>query len=167
MKHISLAFLLLCTVSSHGQAPPVVPVHVFEHEDECGSPLVESMAWRRINGTAMRVTGGHSFILRTPTGKRISVDLVALDTSYDQASARALLSTLIQGQDVTVLVNPEIYDKRRVVGVVQVGAKDANRELLRAGVARFKEPPPYRVPAYTSCLYRVTERQARHVKGGL
>jgi hypothetical protein len=169
MKHISLVLLLLYAASAHGQdnpAPAVVPVHEFEHEDECGSPVIESMGWRILNGTAIRITGGHSFILRTSTGRRFKVDLVALDTSHDQAPARALLSTLIQGQDVTVLINFKIYEKRRVVGAVLVGEKDINRELLRAGVARFKEPPLYRVSNYTACLYRITEREARHVKSG-
>jgi hypothetical protein len=174
MRHIALAVLLLSTATAQGQdpAPAETPTHklegqlVFEHEDECGSPLIESMGWRILEGKAIGVTGGRTFILRTSDGKRIRVDLVALDTSHDEAPARELLSTLIEGQVVTVLINPSAYGNKSVVGEVHAGSQDVNRELLRAGVARFKEPPPYSVSTYTSCIYRITEREARHAKSG-
>jgi endonuclease YncB( thermonuclease family) len=176
MRLIVLAVLSLSTASIHAQgnlAPAEVPDPTpevklaFEHEDECGSPLVESTAWRSLDGTVIEVTGARTFIMRTSEGKRVHVDLVALETKDNHPPARELLSRLVQDQVVSVLVNPGSSGKKRVVGAVQVGTKDVSRELLQAGVARFKEPPPYSVSHYSSCLYRIAEREARKAKSGL
>jgi endonuclease YncB( thermonuclease family) len=176
MRLIVLAVLFLGTASVQAQenlAPAEVPEPTsevqlaFQHEEECGSPLVESMTWTALDGTAIEVTGVRTFIMRTSEGKKVHVDLVALETNDNQAPARELLSSLVQDQAVTVLVNHSASGKKRVVGAVHVGTKDVSRELLQAGVARFREPPPYSVSSYSSCLYRIAEREARQAKSGL
>lgn len=177
MRFLVLAVLFLSAASIQAQrnpAPAEVPEPTsevlqlaFEHEDECGSPLIESMAWAILDGTAIEVSGGRTFIMRTPEGRRIRVDLVALDTNDSQTPAREFLSSLIQAQEVRVLFNDDSVNEKRVVGAAYVGAKDVSRELLRAGVARFKEPPAYSVSGYSLCLYRIAEREARQAKSGL
>lgn len=131
-----LAALLLNTTSIYGMenlapAGGLEPGHkiqsVWEYEDECGMGLMgESIAWKSISGTAIDVTGGQTFIMHTSGGRRISIDLVALDASDNESTARKLLADIVQGQFVTVLVNRGVYDNERVSGVVMVGTRDGS-----------------------------------------
>src|SRR5687768_1316332 len=114
-RALVLAVLFLSAVNIQAQgnpAPAKVPEPTsemlqlaFEHEDECGSPVIESMAWAILDGTVIEVSGGRTFIVRTPEGRRIRVDLVALDTNGSRTPAREFLSSLIHGQEVRVLFN--------------------------------------------------------------
>jgi endonuclease YncB( thermonuclease family) len=176
VRQMTLAAFLLALASlqaldslAYGgaQEQPAPENLVFEHEDECGRPLVDSLAWIGLHGTAASVTDGRTFTLRTSDGKKIIVDLLALDPGSNPAPARKLLASLIQGQPVTVLVHPHASASKRVGGVVHVGTKDINRELLRAGVARYQEPPSGSVSSYSLCLYRIAEREAKQAKSGL
>ncbi len=174
MKEIILSIALLLSFSlctqgqSHdSQRSPTPPSLSFEREDECGSPLRESMLWMSVEGKVIKVVDGDTIILLTKDNKRKRVNLVAVDASSRQDAARRLLSGLVMNRSISVLVNPSKIKAAIIVGVVRAEEKDVNRELLEAGAVRYHEPKSYSVSRYTACVYRIVERQAREAKRGL
>ena len=139
----------------------------FEHEDECGSPVVESMLWASVEGKVIRAVDGDTIIVLTKDNKRRRVNLVAVDAPAGQDVARSLLSGLVLNRLVRVLVNPSNAKSSTVIGVVLTQEKDINRELLEAGVVKYHEPQSYSVSRYTACVYRIVEREAKEAKRGL
>jgi endonuclease YncB( thermonuclease family) len=174
MKEIilSIALLLAFSLRTEGQSKdsqraPTARLLSFEHEDECGSPLRESMLWMSVEGKVIKVVDGDTIILLTKDNKRKRVNLVAVDASAGQDAARSLLSGFVLNRAVSVLVNPSNVKSGIVVGVVHAQEKDVNRELLEAGVVRYHGPESYGVSDYTACVYRIVEREAREAKRGL
>ena len=139
----------------------------FEHEDECGNPLVESMLWMSVEGRVIKVVDGDTIVVQTKDNKRKRVNLVAVDAAAGQEVARSLLYRLVLNRSVSVLVNPSNIDSSAVVGVVHTKEKDVNRELLESGVVKYRKPESYSVSDYTACVYRIVERKAREAKKGL
>ncbi len=174
MKEIILSIVVLFSgslciegQSNDAQRASTRPALSYEHEEECGSPLVESMLWMSVEGTVIKVIDGDSIILLTKDNERKRVNLVAIDSSAAKDFGRRLLSRLVLNRIVSVLVNPSDIKRRTIVGVVHGQEKDVNRELLEAGAARFREPAAYSVSDYTACGYRIVERKAREAKKGL
>ena len=174
MKEIIFSIALLFSLglwiegqSNDTQRAPIPRPLSFEHEDECGSPLVESMLWMSVEGKVIKVVDGDTIIVLTKDNKRKRVNLVAVDASAGQDAARSLLSGLVLNRVVSVLVNPSSIKSSTVVGVVHTQEKDVNRELLEAGVVRYHEPEFYSVSRYTACVYRIVEREVREAKRGL
>jgi len=171
MKEIVLTIALLFSFSlriegqsSDAQRAPVPGPSPFEHEDECGSPVAESMLWTFVEGKVIRVVDGDTIILLTKDNKRKRVNLVAVDASAGQDLSRNLLSELVLNQLVSVHVSND--KPSTVVGVVHTQEKDVNRELLEAGVARYHKPEFYSVSRYTACVYRIVEKEAKDAKRG-
>ena len=52
----------------------------------------------------------------------------------------------------------------RIIGVVLVGQRDANLELIRLGLARFKKPKPYEMSQVTECEYQKAEKEAKEAR---
>jgi endonuclease YncB( thermonuclease family) len=121
----------------------------------------------RFEGTVLKVVDGDSIIIILKDGRRKRVDLAGVDASIAQRKARSFLSELVLNRSVNVLVNPSAESESTVAGVVHTQVKDVNRELLKAGVARYKKPKPYSLSAYTACVYRITVSEAREAKRGL
>jgi endonuclease YncB( thermonuclease family) len=174
MKEIILPIALLFSFGSSVEdqsndtlKPEIISPQSFEYEDECGSPVVESMLWMSVEGTVIKVIDGDTIIVQTKDNKRKRVNLVAVDATAGQNVARNLLSGLVLNQSVTVLVNPNNLKSSTVVGVVHTKVKDVNRELLKAGVVKYRQPESYSMSDYTACVYRVLERKAREAKTGL
>jgi endonuclease YncB( thermonuclease family) len=94
---------------------------------------------------------------------------VGLEIGDDGAAARKLLTRLIQGKPLQANYNPSVCEGDRILGEVQVGRdyRDVTRLMLQAGVVRYKEPPSYSVSDYSSCLYRIAEREAKQAGLGL
>ena len=166
MKSILFALFFLSASLAQGQQPTVRETEL-KNEAECGNPLVESMAWAVVSGTVVRVVDGRSFLLKTGEGKMVEVVLGAVDYGRGNEKRRNALSSWIQDRPVTVLVNPQSRDAKSVVGVVHSASLDVNRELLRTGVAKYKEPIAYSVSNYVACTYRIAEREAKQEKRGL
>lgn len=145
--------------------PPSKPK--FEYEKECGNPEVESMLWQVIEGTVVSIIDGDSMKLRTNNGELRTVNLVAIDASPAKDVARRLLSEMVLNRKVHVLVNPSESRVQTLVGVLHLGLKDVNSELLKAGAVKYQAPPPYSVSNYTACGYRIVERNAREAKKGV
>ena len=151
--------------SSEPQGPPA-PKPRFEHEDKCGNPEVESMMWTLIKGTVIKIIDGDTINVLTKDNERKHVDLVAVDASVAGHSAQRMLTELVLNRQVEVEFNPSNIKYKKVTGVVNVAGADVNRELIKAGAARYKEPESYTVSNYTACVYRVTENEAREAKRG-
>lgn len=169
---LSIALLLSCNLWAEAQSNDVQKIGPrlsasFEYEDECGSPSVESSLWMSIEGTVIKVLDGNSIVVLTKDNKRRQVDLVALDTSVSADAARRRLTELVLNQQVEVLVSTSNIDSKKVSGVVHVPGADVNRELIKAGLARYKKPKSYSMSNYTACVYRIIEREAREAKRGL
>jgi endonuclease YncB( thermonuclease family) len=174
MKEIILSIALLLTFSlrtegqsNETQSAPIARPLSFEHEDECGSPLRESMLWMSVEGKVIKIVDGDTIILLTKDNKRKRVNFVAVDAAAGQIVARSFLSPLLLNRLVSVLVNPSNIKSGTVVGVIHFQERDVNRELLEAGVVRYHEPESYSVSSYTACVYRIVEREAREAKRGL
>ena len=163
---ILASWLIYFNSQQRGQdKPPSKPK--FEYEKECGNPEVESMAWQLIEGTVVRIIDGDSVELRTNNGELRIVNLVAIDASPAKEVARELLSEMVLNRKVHALVNPSKSRVQTLVGVLHLGLKDVNSELLKAGAAKYQTPPPYSVSAYTACGYSIEERIAREAKKGI
>jgi endonuclease YncB( thermonuclease family) len=161
-----VSFLFSLGVEQTRQENPPSKIS-FEFENECGSPVIESMAWSSVKGTVVRVIDGNSMKLVTNDGDNRIVNLVAIDTSSAKDAAYSRLSRLVLNRKVEVLVNPSKSKDHRLVGVVSLSRMDVNRELLEAGFAEYKEPPSYSVSGYTACSYRIVESKAREAKKGM
>src|SRR5436309_905545 len=101
----SIAALLLCNLwamaqSGEGQNKPSPPVLSFEHEDKCGSPLVESQLWQSFNGTVIKVVGADTIIVLTEGNKRKRVSLAAVNSSGSNNAARRMLTGLLRNRRV-------------------------------------------------------------------
>jgi micrococcal nuclease len=173
MKEIIFSIALLFSFSpwigellQDSHIAPIVPP-LFEHEDECGSPVRESSYWFTVDGKVVKVLDGDTIIVSSKDNKRKRVNLVAIDASAGQAEARSLLSGLVLNRSVSVMVRPRIIMPSTVVGVVYVKEKEVNRELLAVGAVRYQQPEPYSMSNYTACIYRIVEREARAAKRGL
>lgn len=174
MKKIILLFALLFSfyISAAGQSEdtpktPVASPSPFEHEDKCGSPEVESMVWMTVDGKVIRVVDGDTIIVQTKDNKRKRVNLVAIDTTGAMIIALMFLSERVLNRSVSVWVNPSTIESSTVVGVVHVEEKDINREMLEAGIVKYRTPEAYSVSDYTACVYRIVEGKARETKTGL
>src|ERR671926_184461 len=51
----------------------------FEHEDQCGNPLYESMLWVEIKGRAVEVPDGSTIVILLDNNTRKRVHLVAIE----------------------------------------------------------------------------------------
>lgn len=172
---LSLTLLAACVLAGAAQetsAPPTPtptpsrPIK-FAYEEECGSPLSESNTWEGVEGSAIEILDGDSFILQTEDGKLKRVDLAAVDASDNDASARQTLSDLVMGKRVSVTVRDGTKRRKRLVGVVHTDAKTVNRELIESGEARYQKPDSHVMSDYDDCSYRILEGQARAAKRGL
>jgi endonuclease YncB( thermonuclease family) len=95
MKKIILPIALLFSFGSsvEGQSnatqkPGITRPPSLEYEDECGSPLVESMLWISVEGTVIQVIDGDTIIVQTKDNQRKRVNLVAVDATAGQNVAR-------------------------------------------------------------------------------
>ena len=146
--------------------------------DPCGDPTMESNVWAPVDGTVVEVIDGDELALMHK-GQRWLVDLVGLETpALDQPfgrDAQALLERLVKNQKVTVWVSTSDWwnEKSRptkLLGVVYLPEqkmRDVNLELITAGFARWKKPPPYKMSGYSSCKHYYAEKQAQAAKRGL
>ena len=146
-------FVVLLTAAALA-APPT-----FEHQEECGNPVMESMSWVIVKGKIASVGADGSLDLIRPPHK---VHLVSVDAGGE--AARKYLKSLV-GKRAEVWVAMSAFDKYEVTGVVYVGKVEVNRALLASGVARYVQPAPYTVSDYTDCLYRIAARQATPLAG--
>lgn len=171
----SLVLLAACGLAAAAQetsappAPAPTPSRLpkFLYEEECGSPLSESNIWMSVEGSVIEILDGDSVTIQPEDGKLKRVDLVAVDAPDDDPSARQALSDFVMGKSVSVTVQPGTEKRKRLVGVVRSGSKDVNRELIAAGVARYKKADAHTLSSYDGCVYQILEGVAREAKRGL
>ena len=150
--------------------PVLLFLLLFVHQPECGDPARESMSWRVLQGNVSAVsTDGEltlvnvveSFSHQSPP-RVVRISSVDLDLPAAQPFLRKLI-----GKRVSVWINPEMISDEHVTGVVNLGEKDINEELLARGLGRYVAPAAYTVSDYTDCLHRIAEREARRRHRGL
>ena len=89
--------------------------------------------------------------------------------------AQLLLERLVKDKNISVLINFSDWGwgrpaPKKILGVVHVrepSILDVNLELIRAGLARHKNAPAYKMSDYTECQYIKAEEKAREAKRGL
>ena len=166
MKRLINLTLIICSVSFFGvsQTPPTPAPKLsltFEYENECGSPLVESMLWESVEGKVTRILSGDSIEIRMANHKRKRVSLAAVDSSRDTRAARTTLANLVLNRIVSVLVNPSDTKRTNIIGVVHSQTTEINRALIETGVVAYREPPFYSMSRFSTCVYQILERKAR------
>lgn len=170
-------FLILLLVLQAGTNPPSAPQShetkkpylsslTTEYENDCGSPLVESMVWASISGKVIEVVEGNAIIVLMANDERKHISLAGVRASRTKA-AHALLTSLVLNREVTVLINPSNTSAKEVSGVVHAQTRDINRALIEAGASRYQKPGRYAMSDYTACVYRILEKQAREVRRGI
>jgi endonuclease YncB( thermonuclease family) len=172
MKRLNNIALLICSISSVGasQTPPAAAPKLsftFEYEDECGSPLVESMLWDSVDGKVTRILSADSIEIRMANHKRKHVSLAAVDSSRDTKAARTALTNLLLNKTVNVLVNPSDTKRTNIIGVVHFQTTEINRALIETGVVAYREPPFYSMSRFNTCVYQILERKAREGRLGI
>jgi len=172
MKRLINLALIICSVSFVGTSqtpPPPAPKLslTFEYENECGSPLAESMLWESVEGKVTRILSGDSIEIRMSNHKRKRVSLAAVDSSHDANAARKTLTNLVLNKVVSVLVNPSDTKRTNIIGVVHSQTTEINRALIETGVTAYREPPFYSMSQVNTCVYRILERKARDGRLGI
>jgi len=123
------------------------------------------MCWMTVEGKVIEVLKGDAIIVLMANNESKRIALAGVNSGSTMAS-QALLVNLILNREVSVLVNPSNIAAKEVTGVVRLQSRDINLELIKEGAARYQTPPPYSMSAYTACVYRVAEQQAREYGTG-
>lgn len=172
LKAIVFAALLFVCAQDQGSSQHQQPV------DPCGDPTVESMAWQSVEGTVIDVMDGDTIVMKSK-GDRLLVELVGIESpSLNKPfgmRAQLLLERLVKDKNIWVLMNFSDWGRgplapEKILGIVHVrdaNIMDVNLELIRAGLARHKKAPAYKMSSYTECQYVKAEEKAREAKRGL
>lgn len=132
----------------------------FEFQSVCGDPTVESDAWASLDGRVVETRDGHTLIIEH-NGHRQTISLAALDTSKSEEPAKAFLIRKTLHRKIKVWVSHRRYRESQVSGLVWLGRKDLNRIMVKKGLARVAEPPPYTISNYAVCVYGQLEEAAQ------
>ena len=126
----------------------------FPHLDECPDPMMESMSWRSVEGTAVDVGDDLRFRLKTDEGRTVGVTIANVGAAKD-GRAVPRLRRMLQGRRVTVLVNPSFYEDPEITGEVHAGNVDVGHQLLAEGLVAFVREEGYTISGYSECLNRI------------
>ena len=152
--------LLACGTSSTREP-------TFPHQEECGNPALESNYFLVVEGRAVEVTSPRSFVLVEANGRTVNVTLANVGEPF-HATTQDVLRSWLEGEDVTVLVQPSAWRNSDVVAVVEVRRyPDLSHRLIRTGLAAFVEAPAYTQSHYGECLNRIAEREAKAERVGI
>jgi micrococcal nuclease len=171
-----LAAFLGCSLLGLSQSVAELPQQI---SGPCGDPTRESMFWADVDGKVVKVLDGNTILIVTGKKKQALVHLagIAAPTVNQRLGreAQRFLEAAVLSKVVTVLVNPSTWFYKRprpkeISGVVQLQSgeqQDVNLALIKAGLARYREPEPYSMSNYTACQYKIAEAGARAAKLGL
>lgn len=156
------------SASGQGSSPQEkLQVLKFRDESQCGNPLYESMAWFGVTGKVIEVINGNTLaiVLEDNTKKRVSLAAIASPSLKEESGkvARKALSDLVLGKKITVLVNPNKAEAKRIIGCLT----GVTEKLIEMGLVRYEQPKPYTISGYTACVYQQLEAEARIAKRGL
>lgn len=174
LKAVVFAALLCVCVRAQGSSQQQQP------GDPCGDPLMESMTWHSVEGKVIEVLDGDTVVMKFKDD-RLLVDLVGIESPSMNKPfgmrAQLFLERLVKDKNISVLVNPSDWGEgwgrptpKKILGVVHVEEPQilsVNLELIRAGLARHKKAPSYKMSDYTECWYIKAEEKAREEKVGL
>lgn len=142
--------------------------------DPCGNPLVVSTAYILVEGKVLNVIDGETILVELTDKRRKRIKLIGVDAPNRKSSlgtsAKEYLANLVLGKSVGIsFVNFEDQRRKQMMAQVSVaGIKepDVNREMLKAGLARYKTAGSS-LDWYLTCHYKRTESEARAAKRGL
>jgi endonuclease YncB( thermonuclease family) len=123
-----------------------------------------------VTGRVVAVADGDTLTVLDASKQQHRIRLNGIDAPESgqpfSTVAKAHLSDLVFGRDVTV-VGSKIDRYGRFVGTVIVGARNANLEQLRAGLAWYYREYAGDVAPENRLLYEAAEAEARAIKRGL
>jgi endonuclease YncB( thermonuclease family) len=168
IRYAIAAFAALASIRCAEQHAIDVTTTSFPHTDECVNPMYESDSWFVLEGRVVEVTSGRTFRLLPDKGNVITVTLANVGEPIDP-KAMALLQRMITGKRVSVMTRVSIDAPEEEIVAEVHGAKgrDISRELIRAGAAAFVVAPAYSLSAYSECLNRIAEREAKAEGAGV
>lgn len=151
-----VAFVLTFLLASCAASRPFA----LRHQEECGNPMVESVSFFAVEGSAGEVTSPRSFRLHSNDGRLVHVIVPNLGEPFHPAAADEL-RRLLAGKPVTVLVGMEAREDPEITGQVHAGTEDVSTLMLRAGMAAYTDAPAYKLSSYSECLHRIAAREAK------
>jgi hypothetical protein len=127
--------------------------------DECGDPRRENMAWTRVDGVAEQVIDGSAFLFRDASGRSFRMAIANVSPRATASGVR-LLKAAIEHRRVTVLISK--LEGYNITGVVLDDLfRDVAVVILSVGGSTFVPAPAYTLSAYSECVHRIAEREAR------
>lgn len=166
MLTIKLFVASFVVLASMGAAHKPSAPPPFEHLDECPNPITENMAWHLVQGSVVDVTSARTFRLRADSGEIVVVSLAGVGEPAGP-EAMIMLKRLIDGKRMSVMFNKPDAQGEITGEVNDQDGRDIARQLLRAGMLTLATPPPYTLSAYSECLHRIAEREAKAEGAGV
>lgn len=142
--------------------------------DPCGNPLTVSTAYILIKGTVVDVIDGETLLVELTDRKRKRIKLIGIDAPDSKSalgkSSKEYLANLVSGKSVEIsFISFEAKKRKQITAMVSVAGgeeSDVNRELLKMGLARYKDAGAS-LDWYLRCHYKRVEDEARAAKRGL
>jgi micrococcal nuclease len=142
--------------------------------DPCGNPMVVSTAYILVKGKVLEVIDGETLLVELTDKKRKRIKLIGIDApnleSPSGKSAKEYLANLVLGKTAEIAFINFEHEKRKQITaqVVVAGGQepDVNREMLKAGLAHYKDAGSS-LDWDLTCHYKRAEDEARAAKRGL
>ena len=128
------------------------------------------LAAKDITGRVVAVSDGDTLTVLDASKTQHKIRLAGIDAPERAqpfgTRSRQVLSKYVFSKDVTVLV-VDVDRYKRVVGIVTLGSKDINQQLVAEGYAWAYRQFLKKLPAGKADVYLESERQAKANKAGL
>ena len=150
------------------------------YDEACPTRLmfVESTFRMAVDGVVMQVIDGRSLRLVLDDKTSLIAELGGIDTSKlsrrSSQEEKEFLQQNVLGKHVSLLVeaSPRIEKPRprkitASINVMDVAGHDLALQLLRMGLAQYKEPKADSISIYNRCVYREAEKEAQQQRRGI
>lgn len=169
---LTVTFFLAGGLSAVAQDSKPSIIHF--SNDPCGNPMVVSTAYILEKGKVLDVIDGETLVVELSDKKRKRIKLIGVGAPNRESdsgkSAKEYLANLVLGKSVEIsFISFEDTKRTQITAQVFVaeGEKpDVNREMLKAGLARYKDAGASS-DWYLTCHYKRAEDDARAAKRGL
>lgn len=135
---------------------------------------MESNIWFTRNVKVLQILTGDTLLVQLDKKRQLTVVLSGIHapkgTDAYAKESLAHLKGLLGGKTIELQFNPSEKDLKQaklITCVAHQGVTDVNLAMIRAGLARYQEPPSYSMSDYTACTYRLAEKEAQKLKVGL
>jgi len=138
-------------------------------DKSCGDPMLESQLWEAVSGTFLSVaaTGGIEVRL-VGTGSKVTVHLAGI-APPKQPDAKAAFEQFVRDKSgdkaLTVLMPSDwtfasVKPKDVTASIKLQDSSDLGLLVIENKLARFREPPPYKMSRALACQYRRSDQAA-------